>query len=340
MLKLIVVLFFARTWGFPRRVIRQRHLHTSVEGFSELVERYDGFIIDQWGVLHNGKIPYDGVLDCLSFLNSSHKALILLSNSSKRKESSFKGLEKVGIDPRIFCDIITSGELGYNLIKGLGFTELVNGSHPCRLSKAFVIGNSDDDIEYMNSADCDLAPPEEADFAIARGTFSIVEHVNRVKNYNTAEELMAVIDPWLERCKAAGLPLLVTNPDFYRPGSGAPMPGQIGERYERLGGCVYYVGKPYAPVYEACFKALEIALGSKGNLDTTRIAGVGDSLDHDILGADRAGIASIWTANGVHCTEMGVQDEGSPILPNDTILSDMFEKYGIRPSHTLASFRW
>jgi hypothetical protein len=67
--------------------------------FASLVSLYDSYIIDQWGVLHDGKTPYPGVVACLSELKAAGKQLILLSNSSKRRASSFKGLQKVGIDP-------------------------------------------------------------------------------------------------------------------------------------------------------------------------------------------------------------------------------------------------
>ena len=34
-------------------------------GISALASRYDGYILDLWGVLHNGVEPYPGVIDCL-----------------------------------------------------------------------------------------------------------------------------------------------------------------------------------------------------------------------------------------------------------------------------------
>jgi ribonucleotide monophosphatase NagD (HAD superfamily) len=49
-----------------------------------------------------------------------------------------------------------------------------------------------------------------------------------------------------------------------------------------------------------------------------RVCGVGDSLDHDILGAKNTGIASIWTANGIHSAEMGTI-EGSTTLAGEKV---------------------
>ena len=76
--------------------------------------------------------------------------------------------------------------------------------------------------------------------------------------------------------------------------------------------------------------------GSK--CDKSRVCGVGDSLDHDILGAKTAGINSVWTANGVHSQEMGTA-EGSPVLATKNILSKMYMEYDITPTHTIASFK-
>ena len=76
------------------------------------------------------------------------------------------------------------------------------------------------------------------------------------------------------------------------------MPGQIAKLYaEKYGGLVQYLGKPYQTVYNACFTVLESdrldgdVNGVGTSLDKSRICGVGDSLDHDILGAHTAGIS-------------------------------------------------
>ena len=134
-----------------------------------------------------------------------------------------------------------------------------------------------------------------------------------------------------------------------------------------MGGVVQYIGKPYGTVYDACLAILDnsknelnstdiddLLAGGGGNsnsnlavsvpkgggtLDLSKVCGVGDSLDHDIEGARRAGIDSIWTANGVHSGEMG-SEEGSVVLADDKVLQGMFRKYGVTPTHTVASFHW
>lgn len=78
--------------------------------------------------------------------------------------------------------------------------------------------------------------------------------------------------------------------------------------------------------------------GTPGEVDRSRICGVGDSLDHDILGARSNDIDSIWTANGVHSKEM-VTEEGSSVLASKKVLLEMYEKYHITPTHTIPSFK-
>ena len=53
--------------------------------------------------------------------------------------------------------------------------------------------------------------------------------------------------------------------------------------YEQMGCDVLYVGKPHAPIYGACLDALE-------GLEPTEIVAVGDSVEHDVRGANGVGI--------------------------------------------------
>ena len=44
---------------------------------SELIDQYDLFIIDQWGVLHDGQIGYHYAIDCIKNLSRLQKTLII-----------------------------------------------------------------------------------------------------------------------------------------------------------------------------------------------------------------------------------------------------------------------
>ncbi len=47
-----------------------------------------------WGVMHNGSEAYEGVLEAVKELKQAGKKMIILSNSSKRRENSHKMLTK------------------------------------------------------------------------------------------------------------------------------------------------------------------------------------------------------------------------------------------------------
>ena len=80
-------------------------------GMEEVVNDHDIFLLDMWGVMHDGSRPYDGVIDTVRKLKDAGKEIIILSNSSKRQGNSFKMLSKLGFDPNDFSQVITSGEV-------------------------------------------------------------------------------------------------------------------------------------------------------------------------------------------------------------------------------------
>ena len=70
----------------------------------------------------------------------------------------------------------------------------------------------------------------------------------------------------------------------------------LGVWSDQYGGRVVYVGKPHAPVYRACRAALP-------GIAASAIVCVGDSIAHDIKGANDAGLASAFVTDGIHAAE-------------------------------------
>lgn len=74
----------------------------------------------------------------------------------------------------------------------------------------------------------------------------------------------------------------------------------------------------------------------------TTIAAVGDSLPHDILGALRTQISSVFVVGGVHFEELGVE-QGGVGVPSDDAASAAFSKHlegEGAPTHVVPAFRW
>lgn len=73
-----------------------------------------------------------------------------------------------------------------------------------------------------------------------------------------------------------------------------------------------------------------------------KVVAVGDSLPHDVLGALRARIASVFVAGGVHFEELGVE-QGGVNIPSAAAYAAAFSKHlegeGV-PTHVVPAFRW
>lgn len=186
--------------------VEQEQQTKFISGLSEVVDSHDVFLLDMWGVMHDGIQPYEHVLNTITNLvgqaDNNKKELIILSNSSKRMQNSIKMLTKLGflnsneqqlqegstkIEP--FTKIITSGEVSWQMLSGT-ISDKQNWSvivdllsrekkneeegEKKQLLKAFVLGSGSQDEEYITSAGWSVTPfIEEADLIVARGPFTI-----------------------------------------------------------------------------------------------------------------------------------------------------------------------
>ena len=88
-----------------------------VPGLSAFVDRYEAFIIDQWGVLHDGAKPYPGAVETVAELHRREKRVLLLSNSGRRVTQNRERLRSLGFDVEGFADVVTSGEATWQLMR-------------------------------------------------------------------------------------------------------------------------------------------------------------------------------------------------------------------------------
>jgi len=143
---------------------------------------------------------------------------------------------------------------------------------------------------------------------------------------------LSVIIPILEKCLERNLPMVCANPDYImvKPdNTQVHMPGTIADTYKKMGGRVASFGKPHREHFEACVEQLQLA--------KDKVVHVGDSLHHDIEGANNTGIASIFVAGGVHRDELGGCELGT--LPSEAALEALFTKHGQSPTHVVPLFR-
>ena len=57
----------------------------NINSIKEIINNYDNFIIDQWGVMHDGVNGFKHAIDAIEYLKRNNKNLFVISNSSKEK---------------------------------------------------------------------------------------------------------------------------------------------------------------------------------------------------------------------------------------------------------------
>src|SRR5579862_3757026 len=237
-----------------------------IDGMRELAPRYDGFILDLWGVVHDGVVPYPGVIDCMSRLIDGGKRIVLLSNAPRRADDVMRRIEKIGVPRELYHAVMSSGEEAWQCLarRDDPFYRAL-GRHCLHIG-------SERDLEIRDGLDLVFVEtPAEADFILNTGP---AEWDATAADYADL----------LETAQAQGLPMVCANPDLVvmHGGEMALCAGALAEQYEALGGVVRWHGKPFPSVYDSSLELLGIA-------DRRRILAIGDSLRTDIAGAGRAG---------------------------------------------------
>jgi len=259
-----------------------------ISGIREIAPDYDGFILDLWGVLHDGTRPYPGVLDCLHELRAAGKRICLLSNAPRRVGAVIRRLRELGFPDDAYDHVMTSGEATHEAL-----IDAPDAFHRDLGRRCLHIGPDRDDVHVDAGLDI-VARPEDATFVLCTGI-------------DDFSETVADYAEILEACARRKLPMVCANPDLVVVvgGTMAICAGTLAAHYETLGGRVAYHGKPYAPVYDRCLNLLGI--GDRG-----RIVAVGDSFRTDIAGANSAGIDSVLVIGGIHAEELALPPHNTP----------------------------
>ena len=87
------------------------------EGITPLAERYDGFVVDLWGVVHDGVQAYPGVTEALAQLQAAGKRVVFLSNAPRRSWVVEELLARLGVPRELYVDAVTSGEVAWEMLR-------------------------------------------------------------------------------------------------------------------------------------------------------------------------------------------------------------------------------
>jgi HAD superfamily hydrolase (TIGR01459 family) len=279
-----------------------------LESIAPLAERYNYFILDLWGVIHDGQHLYPKVKECLQELRTRNKKIVFLSNAPRRVEAVSTVLHRMGITDDLYDKIITSGEVFYQSL-----------AHPDTSvfkpqGKHYVYIGLERDRKVLEGLHYEeVQHPQHAQFVL-------------LSHFHFDHQPMSEIMPILEECIQHKLPILCINPDteiVRLSGEVVKCAGEIAEEYHMMGGEVIYFGKPHHIVYDKCFAEF-------GHVSKKEVIAIGDNLATDIKGAKNNHIANTLVVGGIMKEADSSHEE----------LHGMLSREHITPDYVVRAFNW
>lgn len=289
-------------------------LPTVIHSVAEIADAYEAFIVDQWGVLHDGVSPYPFAIPTLQALAKIGKRVLLLTNTAKSGEENALIVEEMGIDQSLFERVISAGDD----------------------ARQAIISSPDPFYRQLGSRCLPLSRPIDRRLAEGPGV-TLVDDISQADwlFLLSSEPPEFSLDTWkpvLNAALARKLPMVCGNPDFYRvcpDGRVIEAPGQVARYYQEAGGSVRIHGKPTKSIYDSAIRHF--------GLSPTQILAVGDSIPHDIAGAATCHIDSLLIASGVHKNDLMRRDT-TPI--DATVVDSICRPFGVVPRYVTRQFDW
>jgi len=238
-----------------------------LDHLAEIYTSYDTFIIDLWGVMHNGIRLNPKAIEAVDSLIKNKKKVVFLSNAPRPSSEVKKFLNQLKMEDRYLKNILTSGEAAMQALQNHKYGKFFFHLGPKRDESVFF------KIKENNTS------LERCNFILCTGLFD-----DGGDDLNYYKE---VLKNHIEK------KLICTNPDLtvHRGDVEEYCAGSIANLFESIGGKVIYFGKPYKEIYKMCFE------------DGEKTLAIGDNLNTDIKGANNMNIDSIFISNGVHRAE-------------------------------------
>jgi HAD superfamily hydrolase (TIGR01459 family) len=245
-----------------------------------LLARYDVVFCDVWGVMHNGRRAYAEAGAALARFRAGGGTVILVSNAPIPATGVERVLARTGVRRDAWDAIVSSGDIALRHIAEKGYQRM------------HWVGPSDRDYALYVRLNRPSAPLAEADCIVCTGL------------KDDRNETVAHYRPLIEAGLARALPFVCANPDLVVDVGAVQLlcAGSIAAEYERLGGQVFWAGKPHPAAYAT-------ALCLSGRLRGTdphpsRILAIGDALRTDLAAAQGAGVDGLFITAGIHKDEL------------------------------------
>jgi HAD superfamily hydrolase (TIGR01459 family) len=246
-----------------------------LSSITELPSTCEAWIVDVWGVMHNGARAYAAASEACRRFRRGGGIVVLLSNAPRPFRAVEHQLAALGVDPQSYDGGLTSGDVTRGLLEAWSDRSLLH------------IG-PERDKGLFEGLTARLSTPDAAEAIVCSGL------------WDDSRETPANYEALFEALAARRLPMLCANPDLVveRGDKLVYCAGALAALYAQKGAEVLFAGKPHLPIYEHTFAALDRLAGRA--LARERILAIGDGIDTDLLGAHRAGLRSVFIASAVH----------------------------------------
>lgn len=288
------------------------------QGISDISDSYTGFIIDTWGVLHDGEKVFEPAVECLTELKKRNKFVMLMSNTELTEVEAKAGLKKLGLSEDLYSCVLTSGEL---LKRGI--TQEIKDPVFEKLGTSCYVIGGERIRAFMRNCDISIVDDiEQAGFMMLSGWDALKQDVTSL------EDILRV-------AVRRRIKILCVNPDGRALQEAAYQSGvtQILKRIQELGGVVQMLGKPYKPIYHEAIRVLHL-----NGIYPGQTVMVGDSMGHDIIGGTLVNMDTCLIRNGYHAPAFKGVDSLATL---NKILNNLVTQFNsIRPTYLVDKFKW
>lgn len=250
----------------------------SLKNIFDVMDHYDVFLFDLWGVIIEGNKTYDHVVDGINKIIDSDKTVLFVSNAPRFREVSYNTIKSWAVNVASPNDVFTSGDIAIQMITQSD--KRFNIKSPV----VYHLGE-DRNSDIMNGLSC-----KQTNNINEANILLLTLYRDAHENLNEFDNVLRVA---ADTCKV----IICANPDITIPIQGAIRycSGYFAQKIEKFGAKVIYTGKPYSEIFENVLSYLEY---TKGSVNKSRVLMIGDTIETDIMGAKEVGIDSALVLTG------------------------------------------
>ena len=231
----------------------------------------DAVFADLDGVVYAGAAAIPGAVDSLNRVRIDHAVGYITNNASRSDASVAQHLAELGLDV-VPSDVVTSPQAAMSLLD----------AHVTHGALVLVVGGEGIVTELAKRGYRVTRSADDAPDAVVQGFAPEV-------GWRELAEAAFALAP---KADAPGIPWIATNMDWTIPVARGIAPGNgtlVSAVHTAVGRFPLVAGKPETPIFEE----------ARRRFDAEHPLVVGDRLDTDILGANRAGMASAIVLTGI-----------------------------------------